>query len=129
MLWHSSKRKGEEKSRRKENKLFVARICATSLSLKSLKTKSLALGILDRLRELMVFTIPGQKAEGLNNKAKAISHRCYGFRTAGTLILALYRCLGKLPELQIVRRFLRGTKQIKPIVETLDHGYSARRRS
>jgi transposase len=44
--------------------------------------------------------------EGLNNKAKAISHRCYGFRTAGTFILALYHCLGKLPEPQTVHRFL-----------------------
>ena len=35
--------------------------------------------------------------EGLNNKAKAISHRCYGFRTAGTFILALYHCLGVCP--------------------------------
>jgi len=44
--------------------------------------------------------------EGLNNKAKVISHRCYGFRTAGTFILALYNCLGKLPEPQTVHRFL-----------------------
>jgi transposase len=44
--------------------------------------------------------------EGLNNKAKAISHRCYGFRTAGTFILALYHCLGKLPEPQTMHRFL-----------------------
>ena len=44
--------------------------------------------------------------EGLNNKAKAVSHRCYGFRTAGTFILALYHCLGKLPEAPIMHRFL-----------------------
>ena len=44
--------------------------------------------------------------EGLNNKAKAVSHRCYGFRTAGTFILALYHCLGKLPEPEIMHRFL-----------------------
>jgi transposase len=44
--------------------------------------------------------------EGLNNKAKAVSHRCYGFRTAGTFIMALYHCLGKLPEPQTVHRFL-----------------------
>jgi len=44
--------------------------------------------------------------EGLNNKAKAVSHRCYGFRTAETFILALYHCLGKLPEPKIVHRFL-----------------------
>jgi transposase len=44
--------------------------------------------------------------EGLNNKAKAISHRCYGFRTANTFILALYHGLGRLPEPQNVHRFL-----------------------
>jgi transposase len=44
--------------------------------------------------------------EGLNNKAKVVSHRCYGFRTAATYITALYHCLGKLPEPQLVHRFL-----------------------
>ena len=44
--------------------------------------------------------------EGLNNKAKAVSRRCYGFRTAETFILALYHCLGKLPERETVHRFL-----------------------
>jgi transposase len=44
--------------------------------------------------------------EGLNNKAKAVSHRCYGFRTAGTFILALYHCLGKLPEPETMHRVL-----------------------
>jgi transposase len=44
--------------------------------------------------------------EGLNNKAKIASHRCYGFRTAKTYITALYHCLGKLPEPNLVHRFL-----------------------
>jgi transposase len=44
--------------------------------------------------------------EGMNNKAKVISHRCYGFRTASTYITALYHCLGNLPEPQLVHRFL-----------------------
>ena len=44
--------------------------------------------------------------EGLNNKAKVISHRCYGFRTAKNYILALYHCLGKLPEPEPVHRFV-----------------------
>lgn len=35
--------------------------------------------------------------EGLNNKAKVISHRAYGFRTVGTYKLVLYHCMGKLP--------------------------------
>lgn len=44
--------------------------------------------------------------EGMNNKAKVVSHRCYGFRTAKTYIIALYHCLGKLPEPELVHRFL-----------------------
>jgi len=44
--------------------------------------------------------------EGLNNKAKIVSHRCYGFRTASTYITALYHCLGKLPEPKLVHKFL-----------------------
>ena len=44
--------------------------------------------------------------EGMNNKAKVVSHRCYGFRTAKTYITALYHCLGNLPEPNLVHRFL-----------------------
>lgn len=44
--------------------------------------------------------------EGMNNKAKVVSHRCYGFRTAKTFITALYHCLGNLPEPEIVHKFL-----------------------
>ena len=44
--------------------------------------------------------------EGMNNKAKVISHRCYGFRTAKNYITALYHCLGDLPEPQFVHSFL-----------------------
>jgi transposase len=44
--------------------------------------------------------------EGLNNKAKVVSHRCYGFRTAKTFITALYHVLGDLPEPPMVHRFL-----------------------
>lgn len=44
--------------------------------------------------------------EGMNNKAKVVSHRCYGFRTANTYMMALYHCLGKLPEPELVHRFL-----------------------
>lgn len=54
------------------------------------------------------FTMPitNGVVEGRNNKAKAISHRCYGFPTAATFILALYRGLGRLPGPQTVHRFL-----------------------
>ena len=44
--------------------------------------------------------------EGLNNKAKAISHRAYGYRTAETFKLALYHGMGKLPEPQLTHKFL-----------------------
>lgn len=44
--------------------------------------------------------------EGLNNKAKAVAYRCYGFRTAGTFLTNPYHCLGKLPETALVHRFL-----------------------
>lgn len=44
--------------------------------------------------------------EGMNNKAKVVSHRCYGFRTAKNYITALYHCLGNLPEPDLVHRFL-----------------------
>lgn len=44
--------------------------------------------------------------EGMNNKAKVVSHRCYGFRTAKTYITALYHCLGNLPEPKLVHKFL-----------------------
>jgi transposase len=44
--------------------------------------------------------------EGLNNKAKVISHRAYGYRTAETFELALYHGLGNLPEPKLAHRFL-----------------------
>jgi len=44
--------------------------------------------------------------EGMNNKAKVVSHRCYGFRTASNYITALYHCLGDLPEPKLVHKFL-----------------------
>jgi len=44
--------------------------------------------------------------EGLNNKAKVISHRAYGFRTVSTYKLALYHCMGKLPRPDSSFKFL-----------------------
>lgn len=44
--------------------------------------------------------------EEMNNKAKVVSHRCYGFRTSGYYILALYHCLGNLPTPKLVHKFL-----------------------
>lgn len=44
--------------------------------------------------------------EALNNKAKAISHRAYGYRTAETFKLALLHGMGKLPMPQLTHKFL-----------------------
>jgi len=44
--------------------------------------------------------------EGMNNKAKVVSHRSYGFRTASNYITALYHSLANLPEPVLVHRFL-----------------------
>jgi transposase len=43
--------------------------------------------------------------EGLNNKAKVISHRAYGFRSAKNYILNLYHCMGDLPMPTTLHRF------------------------
>jgi transposase len=43
--------------------------------------------------------------EGLNNKAKVISHRAYGFRSAKNYILNLYHCMGNLPMPTSMHRF------------------------
>jgi len=44
--------------------------------------------------------------EALNNKAKSISHRAYGYRTAETFKLALYHGMGKLPMPQLTHKFV-----------------------
>lgn len=44
--------------------------------------------------------------EGLNNKAKVISHRAYGFRSAKNYILNLYHCMGDLPMPTTLHRFV-----------------------
>jgi len=44
--------------------------------------------------------------EGLNNKAKVISHRAYGFRTAKNFILNLYHCMGDLAMPTILHSFV-----------------------
>ena len=41
--------------------------------------------------------IDNGSVEGLNNKAKVISHRAYGFRSAKNYILNLYHCMADLP--------------------------------
>ncbi len=44
--------------------------------------------------------------EGLNNKAKSISHRAYGYRTAETFKLALYHGMSDLPMPELTHRFV-----------------------
>ena len=44
--------------------------------------------------------------EGLNNKAKLIIHKAYGFRTAKNYIRNLYHCLGNLSLPQTVHTFV-----------------------
>ena len=44
--------------------------------------------------------------EGLNNKAKLIIHRAYGFRTAKNYIRNLYHCMADLPLPQTVHTFV-----------------------
>lgn len=44
--------------------------------------------------------------EGLNNKAKVISHKAYGFRSAKNYILNLYHCMADLPQPKLVHTFM-----------------------
>jgi transposase len=43
--------------------------------------------------------------EGLNNKARVVTRRAYGFRRFSVLQVALYHTLGDLPEPQLTHRF------------------------
>jgi transposase len=44
--------------------------------------------------------------EGLNNKAKVVSHKAYGFRTADHFICNLYHCMANLPAVPLMHRFV-----------------------
>lgn len=57
---------------------------------------------------LTYFDLPitNSVVEGLNNKAKAISHRSYGYRTARTYITNLYHCMGDLKMPQTTHSFV-----------------------
>jgi len=44
--------------------------------------------------------------EGLNNKAKVISRKAYGFRSAKNYILNLYHCMADLPQPKLVHTFM-----------------------
>jgi transposase len=57
---------------------------------------------------LNYFRMPINNAivEGLNNKAKVISHKAYGFRTAKCYDQNLYHCMAGLPLPQTVHTFV-----------------------
>lgn len=50
--------------------------------------------------------ITNASVEGLNNKAKGVSHRAYGFRTARTFITTPYLSMGNLPMPESTQRFV-----------------------
>jgi transposase len=60
----------------------------------------------DGLLSYFDLKISNGTVEGLNNKAKVICHRSYGFRTISTYVTALYHCMGKLPEPALTHKFL-----------------------
>jgi transposase len=57
---------------------------------------------------LSYFNVPihNGSVEGLNNKAKVISHKAYGFRSAKKYILNLYHCMADLPQPKLVHTFM-----------------------
>ncbi|PJA54290.1 MAG: hypothetical protein CO167_04660 [Candidatus Marinimicrobia bacterium CG_4_9_14_3_um_filter_48_9] len=68
-----------------------------------------------RIPSLAVSITPKSNSvsEGLNNKAKVISRRAYGFRTGRHYILNLYHCMGGLDLPQTVHSFARGARKIE----------------
>lgn len=50
-------------------------------------------------------TISAGVVEGLNNKAKLVMRKSYGFRTAAAIEVALYHNLGRLPEPKFTHEF------------------------
>ena len=70
-----------------------------------------------KLRELLRYNLQSIRAyllkgafssgivEGLNNKAKLTMRKSYSFREFRTIEMALYHCMGDLPEPPITHRF------------------------
>ncbi len=50
-------------------------------------------------------TISSGTVEGLNNKAKLVIRKSYGFRTGDAIEIALYHNLGALPEPEFTHEF------------------------
>lgn len=59
----------------------------------------------DDLMNYFRMPIHNGTVEGLNNKAKVISHKAYGFRTAKNYIRNLYHCMAELPLPKTVHTF------------------------
>lgn len=59
----------------------------------------------DDLMNYFHMPIHNGTVEGLNNKAKVISHKAYGFRTAKSYIRNLYHCMADLPLPKTVHTF------------------------
>lgn len=59
----------------------------------------------DDLMNYFRMPIHNGTVEGLNNKAKVISHKAYGFRTAKSYIRNLYHCMAELPLPKTVHTF------------------------
>jgi transposase len=57
---------------------------------------------------LSYFNLPidNGSVEGLNNKAKVVSYRAYGFKSAKNYILNLYHCLADLPMPKLMHSFM-----------------------
>jgi transposase len=59
----------------------------------------------DDLMNYFRMPIHNGTVEGLNNKAKVISHKAYGFRTAKNYIRNLFHCMAELPMPKTVHTF------------------------
>ena len=51
--------------------------------------------------------------EGLDHKAKVISHKDYGYTSSETFTLAMYHGLGRLPMPVLTHKFVWGTNIMK----------------
>jgi transposase len=60
----------------------------------------------DNILSYFKLPIHNGTVEGLNNKAKVVSRRAYGFRSAKNYILNLYHCLADLPWPKLLHTFV-----------------------
>jgi len=60
----------------------------------------------DNILSYFKLPIDNGAVEGLNNKAKVVSRRAYGFKSAKNYILNLYLCLADLPKPKLLHTFM-----------------------